>query len=207
MKLCKFLLIILSLSIWLAGCKEDDGKVVLQGLVVNPTSLEVAANDSKTIAASPLPPNSSDLTFSWSASKEGVVNLSSTDGPTVWVSGVATGEVTVTVTCNGESIDIPVTVFPATLRTFSLNEAKISLYSNSSTQNRFELVATPNPADAPDAAFKWSVTPEGIISFSDTVGPTTTVTAEKVGDAVIIVRSGTIEKAVTVNVSREARLG
>jgi hypothetical protein len=206
MKTCKNSLIILVLIIWIAGCREDDGKVVLTGLVVNPTSLELAANDAKTIAASPVPPNSSDLTFSWTTSKEGVVTLSSTDGPTAWVSGVEKGEVTVTVTCNGMSIDIPVTVFPAALRNFSLNETKISLYINNSEAKQVRLVATPDPLDAPDAAFEWSAEPEGIVSFSNTVGATTTVVAEKTGDAIITVRSGEISKKVTVNISREANL-
>jgi uncharacterized protein YjdB len=201
------MLMLLSLGIWLAGCQEkDDGKVVLDGVVVNPTTLELAANDAMTIAASPMPPNASDLTFSWTTSQEGVVTLYPTDGPTTWVSGVATGQVTVTVTCNGIPVDIPVTVFPSALRTFSVNETKISLYSNNSDLNHFELVATPNPVDAFDAAFEWSVQPEGIVSFSDTVGPTTTVTAEKLGDAVITVLSGAISKKITVNVSREPRL-
>jgi hypothetical protein len=174
--------------------------------VVNPARLELAANDAGVIAASPVPPNASDLVFSWTTNKEGVVTLYPTDGPSTWVSGVATGEVIVTVTCNGMSIDIPVTVFPSTLRTFSINETKVSLYTNSSSQNHFALVATPDPADATDVAFEWSVEPEGIISFSDITGAATTITAEKTGDAVITVRSGEISKKITVNVTREPRL-
>jgi hypothetical protein len=207
MKTCKNLMIILSLTVWLAGCKEeDDGKVVLTGLVVNPTSLVLASNDAVTLAASPVPPDASDLVFSWTTNKEGVVTLYPIDGPTAWVSGVATGEVTVTVTCNGMSVDIPVSVFPSELRSFSINETKISLYTNNSDLNHFELVATPNPVDATDVAFEWSVEPEGIISLSDITGATTTVTAKKVGNAVVTVRSGELSKKTTVNVSREPRL-
>jgi uncharacterized protein YjdB len=206
MKTCRIFLIILSLSIWLAGCKEDEGKVSLTGLVVNPMSLELAANDSKTIAASPVPPNSSDLVFSWTTSKEGVVNLSSADGPTVWVSGITKGEVIVTVTCNGESVDIPVTVVPAALKAISVNETKISLYTNNAELKQIALTAVPDPEDALGVAFEWSAEPEGIVSFSNNAGATTTVIAEKTGDAIITVRSGEISKKVTVNVSREARL-
>jgi hypothetical protein len=206
MKTCKFLLMILSLSLWLAGCKEDDDKVVLTGVVVNPTSLELAANDAVTIAASPTPPNSSDLVFSWTTSQEGVVSLYPVDGPTTWVSGVAKGQVTVTVTCNGVSVDIPVTVVPAALRTISVNELSVNLYINNSALKQFELVATPDPADAPGVEFEWSAEPEGIVSFSNVTGSTTTMTAEKTGDAVVTVRSGEISKKVSVAVSREARL-
>jgi hypothetical protein len=206
MKTYKILMIILSLSIWLAGCEEDDSKVVLTGLVVNPTSLELASNDAMTIAASPIPPNASDLVFSWTTNKEGVVALYPIDGATTWVSGVATGEATVTVTCNGMSIDVPVTIVPSELRTFSVNETKVGLYINNSTLDHFELVATPNPIDAIDIAFEWSVEPEGIISFSDTTGATTTITAEKMGNAVVMARSGEISKKITVSVSREPRL-
>jgi uncharacterized protein YjdB len=212
MKTRKYFLIILSLSIWLAGCKEDDGKVVLQGLVVNPTSLEVAANDSKTIAASPLPPNSSDLVFHWTTSKEGVVSLLTTDGPTVWVSGVTQGEVTVTVTCNGESVDIPVTVLPATLKSISVNETAISMLVNNDERKHFELVATTDPVDAINVEYLWSAEPEGIVSFSDTASASTIVTAEKEGEAVITVQSNEVSKKttfsqkITVTVNREARL-
>jgi hypothetical protein len=207
MKTCNIFLTVLSLSIWLAGCSEaDDGKVILKELVVNPASLELAANDSKTIAASPVPPNSSDLVFSWTTNKEGVVTLSSADGPTVWVSGVAKGEVIVTVTCNGMSIDIPVTVFPAALRNFSLNETKVTLYINNPETKKIDLVATPDPLDAPDAAFEWSAEPAGFVSFSNSTGATTTVTAEKLGETVISARSGEITKKVTVNIVREASL-
>jgi uncharacterized protein YjdB len=207
MKTCRFFLIILSLSVWLAGCKEeDDGKVVLQGLAVNPTSMSLAANDSKTIAASPLPPNSSDLVFNWKMSKEGVVSLLTTDGPTVWVSGVAQGEVIVTVTCNGESIDVPVTVFPANLRRISINESKLNMYTNNDEFKYIELVATPDPLDAPDVEFEWLVEPEGVVSLSDSTGASVVVTAEKIGAAIITVQSGTISKKVSVTVTREARL-
>jgi uncharacterized protein YjdB len=206
MKTSKFLLIILSLSIWLAGCKADDDKVVLTGVVVNPTALEIAANDATTVAASPMPPNASDLVFSWTASQEGIVTLYPTDGPTTWVSGVAKGQVIVTVTCNGIPVEIPVTVVPAALRGVLVNETKVDLYSNSSTQNRFELVATSDPYDALNVTYEWSVEPEGIVSLSTVAGSTTTVTAEKIGDAIVTVRSGDFSKKVTVNVSREARL-
>jgi hypothetical protein len=206
MNTSKFFLIILSLSIWLAGCQSDDGKVVLTGVVVNPATLQLAANDALTIAASPVPPNASDVVFSWTTDKEGVVTLYPIDGPTTWVSGVAAGQVTVTVTCNGTSVDIPVTVVPAALRAISVNESSLSLYINNVQQKQFELTATPDPVDALNVSFEWSVEPEGIVSFSNLTGATTTVTAEKTGDALITVRSGEISKRLTVNVSREARL-
>jgi hypothetical protein len=208
MKTCRILMmIILSLNImWLAGCKEEDDKVVLSGLVVNPMSLELAANDAKTIAASPTPPNSSDLVFTWTTNKEGVVTLSAADSPTVWVSGVAKGDVIVTITCNGVSVDIPVKVFPAALKSISLNETKLSLFTNNNELKEAELVATPDPVDALDVAFEWSVEPEGIISFSNTTGATTTVKAEKIGEAIITVRSGDITRKVSVTVAREANL-
>jgi hypothetical protein len=207
MKTCKVFLTVLSLSIWLAGCSsEDDGNVVLTGLVVNPTSLELAANDSKTIAVSPVPPNASDLAYSWTMNKEGVITLSGTDGPTAWVSGVAKGDVIVTATCNGVSIDIPVTVFQATLKSIAVNETKVSLVINNQETKKFQLTATPYPLDPADLDFKWSAEPEGFVSFSDTVGATTTVTAERMGETIITIRSGEISKKITVSIVREANL-
>jgi hypothetical protein len=166
----------------------------------------MAANDVMTIAASPVPPNASDLTFSWTASREGAVNLYPADEPTVWVSGVASGQLTVTVTCNGISVDIPVTIVPAALRAISVNELALELVSNSATQKQFVMTATPDPVDALNVEFEWSVEPEGIVSFSNLTGANTTVIAEKPGEAVITVRSGEISRKATVSVSREARL-
>jgi hypothetical protein len=206
MKTSKILLMILGL-IWLAGCNEDDGgKVVLTGVVVNPISLQMAANDVMTIAASPIPPNASDLTFSWTTSREGAVNLYPADEPTVWVSGVASGQVTVTVTCNGISVDIPVTIVPAALRAISVSELALELLSNNAAQKQVALTATPDPVDALNVAFEWSAEPEGIVSFSNLTGANTTVIAEKPGEAIITVRSGEISRKVTVSVSREARM-
>jgi hypothetical protein len=209
MKTCKILLMILSLSLWLAGCKEaDDGKVGLSGLVVNPTSIEMAANDSKTIGASPVPPNSSDLVFSWTTNKEGVVSLSATDSPTVWVSGVAQGEVTVTVTCNGESVNIPVKVYPI-LDSILLDKEELNLIGNNDSKNQAELVAIADPADAFEVIFKWTAEPAGIVSLSpsDPSGSKVTVKAENFGSALITAQCGDIlSKPISVNVSREVRL-
>ena len=171
--------IALSLLIFISCETDNPEPVLVQGVLLNATSMELTEGQSATLVATVSPSNAEHKTVTWITSNESVATV--TDG---MVRAKKPGKATITVKTDdgGKTASCEVTVIPIVTRVES-----VSLDRTSATLTEGEeltLTATINPVNASNKNVTWTSSDSSVASVSDGK-----VTALKAGSAKITVKT------------------
>ena len=171
-------------------------KVDVQEVVLDAAAeLAMKIGDTKVIAATIKPSNSTVRTATWTSSDAKVVSLT-VDQETgkATISAVAEGKAVVTAEADGKKAEVKVTVTKIEVESIALNAKSYTLDKNS----EYQLKATVSPDNATDPTVTWSSSDETIV----TVDATGLVKShDKEGKAVITAKAG--DKTATCEITVE----
>ncbi|MDR2086612.1 MAG: Ig-like domain-containing protein [Dysgonamonadaceae bacterium] len=177
-----------------SGCTdEDSGKPVLESIQVTPPSLDLLERQTSQLIATPVPADADVVSgMEWTSAHDSVATVT----PNGFVTGHKEGATVITVTCGDVKQTVNVTVrfeaIPLTAITLTVPKPTMQL------KDVQKLIASPVPANATDYNPVWSVTPEGIVSVTQTGE----VTALSDGKATVKVTSGAIETSFELTVEK-----
>ena len=183
--------IALSLLIFISCEIDNPEPVLVQGVSLNATSMELTEGQSATLVATVSPSNAEHKTVTWITSNESVARV--IDGMVI---AMKSGKATITVKTDdgGKTASCEVTVIPMVTRVVS-----VSLDRTSATLTEGEeltLTATINPENASNKNVTWTSSDSSVASVSDGK-----VTALKAGSATITVKTEDGGKTATCNVT------
>jgi hypothetical protein len=185
MKKGKYINILYILIIGLScGCTKYPAYEITNQPFVNSSALDMYAGDTIQLTASP-----ADVAFKWSSDNTDIVSVSSTGLVTAVGEGLATVSVA---SANAETkIDVRVRLF-IPLTDINLPNTSFRLYVGDKAQ----VWAYPVPNNASEVTFTWQSENPAIA----TVDRTGIITAASRGITKVLVKSGSVEKTVTVSV-------
>jgi uncharacterized protein YjdB len=171
--------IALSLLIFISCETDNPEPVLVQGVSLNATSMELTEGQTATLVATVSPSNAENKTVTWITSNESVARV--IDGMVI---AMTSGKATITVKTDdgGKTASCEVTVIPIVTRVES-----VSLDRTSATLTEGEeltLTATINPDNASNKNVTWTSSDSSIASVTDGK-----VTALKAGSATITVKT------------------
>ncbi|QCX01798.1 T9SS type A sorting domain-containing protein [Aggregatimonas sangjinii] len=179
------------------SCSFD---VLVDGITINPQSLDLEINQVRQLTATVSPSNATDLGLIWSSSDTNTVTVDQNGN----VTAVSAGNAIITATAeDGSSISgtVPITVSEAAAQDILVNEITINPQEVNLELNQVQaLTANLFPANATDQSIRWSSSNTNIA----TVDQNGNVTAVAIGNATITATAndaGAASNTIAVNVS------
>ncbi|MDR0713336.1 MAG: Ig-like domain-containing protein, partial [Bacteroidales bacterium] len=194
---------LLVLGCCLTGCKDDDEKVLLTAITVNPTSLTMAVGEKRTITATPVPENASDVQFTWTSKDPAIATVNPATGEveakTVSAEGtdieVRCGEVVATVHVTVEAMVVALQDIVIEGPGGALTDLTLAMRIG---DEPVELMATPMPTNSTQTEFTWETDNNAVAGVLYLTGR---ITAKTVGTANITVTEAASGKFKTVAVT------
>ncbi|MDR1153188.1 MAG: Ig-like domain-containing protein, partial [Bacteroidales bacterium] len=197
----------LMLGCCLTGCKEDEEeKVPLTGITVNPTSLTMAVGDKRTIAATPIPENATDVQFSWVSKSPAIATVS--QAGEVEAKTVSAAGTDIEVRCGEIVATVHVTVAEAVIALERIavekgnpGEALTAPYEVEIILGEvLKLTPKPVPANSTQTDFGWTTDPEttDILSVNNVNGVVSALTR---GEAHVVVTESESGKTARIKVT------
>lgn len=167
--------------------KEEDITIHVTDIEIGEHESELEVEKTLTLSGNVIPSDATNSTITYTSSNPAVATVSSTGE----VKGISKGDVIITLSADGFSKNVPLTVKVATTG-INLNKDNLVL----KTGNIYQLSANVTPAEANQI-----ITYHSVDTSIATVSQTGVVTAKGTGSTTIIVSNGDISVAVSVIVN------
>lgn len=190
----KFNLLLVSASIimgsFIFSCNSDevDPEIQVEDIILDPSELIIMVNETKKINFNILSENATSKTVTWTSENTKIATVNN-DGQ---VTGVATGEATITATAGNKTATCNITVTEKfiAVESISLNEQEVSIKDN------IQLIASILPENASNKTMSWSSSNEEVA----TVDQNGNITTVSVGETTITVTTEDGEKQASCKV-------
>ena len=159
------------------------------GIILECNNIELKCGEKKFIRASVVPEKATDKPIYWSSSNEGIATVDQNGE----IMAKSVGDAVITASCGSVSSSCSVTVNPIPATEIAINKNSLTLLIGETET----LIATVLPVDATYKTVTWGSSDNNVVS----VNTDGTVTAVKVGNAIITATCGTLSETCSVTVN------